>query len=229
MRTSTDGIELIKSFEGCKLRAYKDVVGVWTIGYGHTGPDVKFGMEITSRQAGALLADDLRRFEDAVRAATLGKANQHQFDAMVSLAFNIGIAGFNRSTVLKAHNRRDFAAASRAFSLWNKAGGKPWPGLTRRRAAEAALYLQSDEAEAMPQVIEPERGMSASGINRAATAAGATASLAAVSETVSTVSGIKSGIDGLGDWLLPVLLVAVVALCAYIVWSRYSQRKGGWA
>ena len=112
-------------------------------------------------------------------------------------------------------------------------------GLTRRRAAEAALYLKpmpddvSDPvegpAQAMPQVVEPERPMAASTINRAGVVAGGTAAVATVAETVSTVSSVKRGVEDLGSWLAPLLLLAVVGLCGYIVWERIKQRRGGWA
>ncbi len=117
---------------------------------------------------------------------------------------------------------------ARAFALWNKAGGQVWPGLTRRRAAEAALYL-SDAPADMPQAVQPERPITASTINRAGVAAGGTAAVATVAETARTVSDIKSSADSLGDWLLPVLLVLVAALCGYIVWERVKVRREGWS
>lgn len=133
------GLALIKSFEGLALKAYKCPAGVWTIGYGSTGPHVVPGKAITEKEAEALLLEDLSRFEAAVDAKC-PKATQNQFDAMVSLAFNVGSAGFTRSTVARKHNAGDHAGAARAFGMWNKAGGKVLAGLTRRRAAEAALY-----------------------------------------------------------------------------------------
>lgn len=132
------------------------------------------------------------------------------------------------SSVIKAHNRGDHQAAARAFSLWNKAGGKVWPGLTRRRAAEAALYLSGEPVE-MPQAVEPERPMTASTINRAGVVAGGTAAVATVAETARTVADVKYSAQSLGDWLVPVLLLAVVGLCAYIVWERVKVRREGWS
>lgn len=133
------GLALIKSFEGCELTAYLCPANVWTIGYGSTGAHVKRGMTITSAQAEDLLKKDLARFESAVKAAA-PTATQGQFDAMVSLAFNIGIAAFQKSTLLRKHKARDHVGARAEFARWNKAGGRVLPGLTRRRAAEAALY-----------------------------------------------------------------------------------------
>jgi lysozyme len=144
MRTSQKGVDLIKSFEGCELRAYVCPAGVLTIGYGHTGPDVRSGQRISEEQAEQLLRDDLGRFEDGV-AKHAGKASQGQFDAMVSLCFNIGIRAFAGSTVCKRHRTGDHARAADAFLMWNKGRVRGrltvLPGLTRRRAAERRLYL----------------------------------------------------------------------------------------
>lgn len=134
-----EGLELIKSFEGLRLKSYRCSANVLTIGWGSTGPHVKEGMTITKDQAEELLRSDLRRFEDAV-AAVAPKATDNQFSAMVSLAFNIGIGALQRSTVLRRHLAGDHAGAADAFGMWNKAAGKTLPGLVRRRAAEAALY-----------------------------------------------------------------------------------------
>lgn len=134
------GIALIKSFEGLELTAYRDAVGVLTIGYGSTGPHVKPGMKITEQEAEALLRKDLARFESAVDKLTGGNATQDQFDAMVSLAFNVGETNLAKSTLLKLHNAGDYVAAADQFARWNRAGGKVLNGLTRRRAAEANLY-----------------------------------------------------------------------------------------
>lgn len=133
------GLALIKRWEGLRLKAYLCPAKVWTIGYGSTGKHVKPGMVITEKEAEALLRQDLVRFEKKV--AALAKApTQEQFDAMVALAFNIGEDGFARSSVLRAHNSRDFVRAEQAFGMWNKAGGKVLKGLVNRRAEEAALY-----------------------------------------------------------------------------------------
>lgn len=134
------GLELIKEFEGRKLTAYLCPAKVWTIGYGSTGPHVKPGMTITEAEADKLLQDDLDRFEACVDKAA-PNATQNQFDAMVSLAFNIGTAGFERSSVLKRLLAGDKAGAADAFLMWNKAGGVALAGLTRRRQAERALFL----------------------------------------------------------------------------------------
>ena len=241
MRTSSRGLALIKQFEGFRSLAYQDVVGVWTIGYGFI-KGVKPGQHMTAAQAEARLVTELIEYERAILGGCTRPPTQNEFDAMASLAWNIGTAGFLRSTVLRAHNRGDAQAAARAFALWNKAGGKEWPGLTRRRAAEAALYLEPapqpvpvrdalpvvnpeprPAAQDMPQAVDRERTMAESGINRAATVAGTTAA------TVGAISQIKAGLEDLHGWLVPALCVALVALAGYIVWQRWEQRRKGWA
>lgn len=140
MKTSQEGIDLIKRFEGLQLKAYKCPAGIWTIGYGHTGPEVKEGKVITLAEAETLLRMDLGVFEDAVTRYA-GPAYQHQFDAMVSLCYNIGPGNFKNSSVVRLHKAGQYNGASAAFLLWNKAGGKILAGLVNRRKAERNLYL----------------------------------------------------------------------------------------
>ena len=233
MKTSNRGLSLIVQFEGFRPDAYLDPVGVVTIGFGFIR-GVKMGDKMTLSEARDRLKREIVEYEQGVLAACTRKPNQNQFDAFVCFAFNVGVAGFKKSSVLKAHNRGDYQAAARAFGLWNKAGGKVFTGLTRRRAAEAALYLEpvdielADEPEPMPQAVEPERPMTASTINRASVAAGTTATLAAAGEALQTVQGVRYGLQGLEGWIVPALLVVVVALCGYIVWERVNARRQGW-
>ncbi|WP_019099941.1 lysozyme [Chromobacterium haemolyticum] len=141
MKTSDAGIALVKSFEGLKLIAYKCPAGVWTIGYGHTGPDVTPGQVITQAQADALLARDLERFEAGVARLVKVPMTQNQFDALVCFSYNLGLGALQGSTLLRLLNAGDYAGAAAQFPRWNKAGGKELPGLTRRRSAEHALFL----------------------------------------------------------------------------------------
>ena len=139
MNLSAAGLALIKRFEGLRTRAYLCPAGVWTIGYGSTGPHVAEGLVISEAQAEVLLRSDLVRFEEAVRCHAL-PARQGQYDALVSFAFNVGIAAFARSTLLHCHRSGDFAGAARQFARWDKSRGRALPGLARRRAAERTLY-----------------------------------------------------------------------------------------
>lgn len=137
------GLKLIQRFEGVRLTAYRDVVGVLTIGFGHTGPDVTEGLTITQEQAEDLLRRDVKRFEQGVESLVARPASPPQFDAMVSLAFNIGLNAFKESTVLKRFNAGDIHGAAEAFILWIKGKGVIYEGLVRRRAAEIVRFMSA--------------------------------------------------------------------------------------
>lgn len=141
-RINGAGVAIIKHFEGLKLKAYKCPAGIWTIGYGHTGPDVLPGLVITEARADELLAADLARFEAGV--ADLAKvANDNQFAALVSFAFNLGLEALRTSTLLRKHMAGDYEGAAAEFARWNKANHVVLSGLTRRRAMEADLYRRA--------------------------------------------------------------------------------------
>ncbi len=140
LKTGRKGLELIKSFEGLELKAYKCPANVLTIGYGSTGAHVKPNMVLTEKQAENLLCQDLVRFERAVTRLVTVPITQNQYDALVSFTFNLGEGNLSKSTLLKRVNARDFAGAQKEFAKWNKANGVVLSGLTRRRAAEARLF-----------------------------------------------------------------------------------------
>ncbi len=142
MKTGPRAIALMHHFEGCKLTAYRCPAGIWTIGWGDTGPHVKPGMVWTQAQADAAFVDRLaREFEPGVmRAIGDAETSAGQFGAMVALAYNIGVGAFSRSSVARHHKAGDHAKAGAAFLMWNKAGGRVLAGLTRRRTAERLLY-----------------------------------------------------------------------------------------
>lgn len=158
MKTSENGIELLKRFEGLELEAYQDIAGIWTIGYGHTGDDVQPGMKLSEREAEELLRRDLKPREQAVSSAVKVSLNQNEFDALVSFVYNVGAAAFRGSTALKRLNRGDRIGAADAITWWNKAtvGGvlREVLGLTRRRAAERALFLTPTS---LASVRDPEQ------------------------------------------------------------------------
>ena len=139
MKISPAGVELIKHFEGCELDAYRCSAGVLTIGYGHTG-DVKESDKIDQAMAELMLLRDLKRFEVGVSNYLKAHVTQNQFDALVSLAFNVGLGNFSTSTLLRMINAGSADAAADQFLRWNRAGGKILPGLTRRRVAERQHY-----------------------------------------------------------------------------------------
>lgn len=139
MQTSQRGIDLIKSFEGLRLSAYKCPADVWTIGYGTTA-GVQPGQTITKERAEELLREDVKRFEAQVLRLVKVPLTQGQHDALVSFVYNLGAGNLSNSTLLRLLNAGDYAGAAAQFDRWNKAGGKVLAGLVRRRAAERALF-----------------------------------------------------------------------------------------
>lgn len=149
MIISNKGLDLIKQFEGCRLKAYKDPAGVWTIGWGHT-KGVKAGDEITQEQADKLLRDDLAVYETKVdKYDDKYHWNQNQFDALVSFAYNIGSID-----QLTSNGRRSIKTISDKILEYNKAGGKKLEGLVRRRKAEKALFDEAVEGDS--SAVEPQ-------------------------------------------------------------------------
>lgn len=144
MRTSQNGVDLIKHFEGCRLTAYKCSAGVWTVGYGHTGPDVSPSLVITQLQAERLLEQDLQVFERAISKLITIPLSQYEFDALIAFTFNVGAHALDQSTLRRMLNAGDHSGAADQFLRWNKAGGRVLEGLTRRRTSESALFLGED-------------------------------------------------------------------------------------
>lgn len=146
---TTHVIERIRQWEGLRLTPYRDAGGVWTVGYGHTGADVRPGRAITQATADALLRQDLGRFEAAVERAVAVPLTDGQFGALVSFAFNVGEAAFARSTLVLRLNGGDYDAVPAQLGRWVHVGGRRVQGLVNRRAAEAGLWA-SDAAAAPP-------------------------------------------------------------------------------
>lgn len=134
--------EAIKKAEGLRLTAYLDTGGVWTIGYGHTGADVREGLTIPLSEAERLLTRDLKVAEGHVNDAVKVKLTQNQFDALVSFVYNVGGGAFRSSTLLKLLNAGDYEGAAYQLPRWNKDNGKVIPGLTNRRHEERDLFLR---------------------------------------------------------------------------------------
>ena len=141
MKTSQRGIDLIKSFEGLRLEPYKDQAGVWTCGYGFTGPEVKQGVAWTLKQAEDALAGRIRAIDGILAKAIVPRLTQNQWDALVSLCYNIGQGAFRGSTLLRLVNQRDFPGAAEEFLKWDHVGGVVNAGLLKRRQVERALFL----------------------------------------------------------------------------------------
>lgn len=220
-------LEISRS-EGCRLKAYRCPAGVPTLARGRTR-GVKMGDTCTQAQADVWFVEDLTEFTDGVRRVLKRDASENELGALVSFAYNIGLAGFNGSTVLKRHNEGDRQSAARAFALWNKAriNGvlQVVDGLTSRRAREAALYL-SDDSQPMPQEVAPESSLKKSPIAQASTAAVLATVLGTLSESTETGQAVALalGIQPVYGVLLAVLWSGGVSL-----YQRVKQRKEGWA
>lgn len=135
------GEALIKSFESLKLTAYQDQRGIWTCGWGHTGPDVVEGTTCTPEQAEEWFQQDTQNAVHGVDSSLTTNVSQNQFDALTSFTFNVGVGAEAHSTLVKQVNARDFAGAADEFPKWDHVNGVPNAGLLRRRQAEQALFL----------------------------------------------------------------------------------------
>lgn len=232
MKTSQHGIDLIKEFEGLKLVAYACPANVPTIGWGHTATvtwtDIANKRQITVEEAEALLVQDLEKFEQGVLAVLTRETNQYQFDAFVSLAYNIGLAAFARSTALRKHNEGDFVAAAAAIERFNKArvNGQlqVLRGLVRRRAAERALYLQSiDGSDDMPHDVADEDSNLASTSSPYPVVAGIAGAGTAV------VAAALAGAPSYSAWstiaTIIAIAIAIATIAAVVAWLWFSDRN----
>jgi len=143
-RINAAGLEIVKRFEGLRLRAYRDPVGIWTIGYGHTRT-AHSGMTLTQQQAEDLLRDDLREAERAVSRLVIAPLNDNEFAALVSFTFNLGQGNLSASTLLRKLNSGQRGEVPKEFLRWNRAGGKVLNGLTARRFAEMSLFMRPED------------------------------------------------------------------------------------
>jgi GH24 family phage-related lysozyme (muramidase) len=220
MQISEEGLGLIKEFEGFRARAYRDAVGVWTIGFGHTSmagaPAVTPDLVITREEGTDILRRDVEMFASGVRESVKVPLSAQQFSALVSFAYNVGLGAFRSSSVLKAVNARDFAAVPRRLNLWVKAGGRILPGLVRRRAAEGALFL-SAEAKPAEVVLRPAEEAKAKPVSRSRTIWGAlAAALLAILQSVLVASGKAIAV---------LVVLAIVALAGIIIFERVKKMK----
>jgi lysozyme len=139
MNISEQGLELIRQHEGCRFTAYRDSVGMLTIGYGHT-KGVQENDTCTAEQAAAWLSEDVKTAENCVNSAVSVEVTHGEFDALVSFTFNLGCAALRNSTLLRKLNAEDFEGAAAEFHKWNHANGVVLAGLTARREAEREMF-----------------------------------------------------------------------------------------
>jgi len=238
----------IAESEGLRLKAYRCPAGVWTIGWGETD-GVRPGDTCTKEQADRWLLEDVTDRAKAIRRMCTVEPSENELGALVSLAYNIGLEGLRRSTVLRQHNAGNRQAAARAFGLWNKARNQRTgqlevlDGLTARRAREAALYLTPDDpadAGTMPQAVEAESSLARSPINAGGAAAvglGGVTAITQVADQAQQASGALATIKGaalqVADFVgVPpgvLLALGLIAVGWIVISNRVRQRREGWA
>lgn len=216
-RINSEGILLIKQWEGCRLQAYKCPAGIWTIGYGHTRT-ARAGMVITQQQADDLLREDLRVFEKAVDDAVAVDLTDNQFAALVSWTYNIGEGAMRRSTLVKRLNQGHYEAVPGELAKWNKVKGKPVRGLSNRRAAEAGLWARGNFVASRSTVptdtISATEAATSTGTGKAAIGVGA----AGVISTVAQHSELLAALGTLGPVVGIVLIAVAVGL--FVLWRK---------
>lgn len=207
------GLSIIKRFERLMLDAYRDPVGIWTIGYGHTA-GVKEGDKTTPAGADIFLAHDLKDAEGAANQLVFCELNPNQFSALVCLVYNIGETQFATSTLLKLLNDQDYDGAAGEFHKWNHAAGQQLPGLTRRRQAEEELFRR------------PVKPLSSSRTIQAGTVAASGSAISIASQLFDARDSISSIAV---EWKWGAILVATLTLIAvgFMVWARISDHLAG--
>lgn len=159
LKISQDGLDLIKHYETFKAKAYQDPVGVWTIGWGTTGPDAKPGRTITKKTAEAFLRRDLEDSENDIKRMVKVPLTQHQFDALVSINYNMGATRlFNNTDIIKLINRKDYIGAAGQFQRHVSAKGQVFKGLINRRSDEYKLFMKPSSDDAEGEVVEYANG-----------------------------------------------------------------------
>lgn len=227
-------VNLVKKFEGLHkvtpegdVRAYRCPAGKWTIGYGHT-KGVKSGMRISVEQAEKFLEEDLQECVDHVNKLVKAELTQAQTDALTSFVFNLGPTQFKSSTLLKKLNAGDYDGAALEFPKWNKAREngvlKVFPGLTRRRTAEAALFSMDAEIETIPMPQKPEAA-ALKPLSQSKTMAGA--SLAGIGTIVSDAASSIESLSYYSETIKYVFLALTLVGIGIVVYSRWKDHKEG--
>lgn len=218
-----EGLALIRRHEGYRKTAYRCPAGVWTVGYGHTSmagpPPVFAGLEVSRAQANEILARDVEAVARQVTALLKVPLASQEFSALVSFAFNVGIGNFAKSSVLKAVNAGDFAAVPRRLQLWTKAGGKVLPGLIRRRAAEAELFVGEAESGLGRLPVEPVEGKPVYGSTT--NLAVVISALAGIASTL--IASAREAADAFGGPAIGLALMAVMIAAG--LWIIRERRR----
>jgi lysozyme len=241
------GLALLREYEGCRLQAYLDAGGIPTIGFGHTGPDVRLGQTCTQEQADAWLMENASAAADGVAAHVRVPLNENELSACSVFAFNVGVANFAKSSICRLINAGDKSGAARSFLLWDKArvNGQlvSLPGLQRRRAAEAHLFLTpcaspvSEPDSAVTPVspdVPEETGIStveapAKSIGGSVTAGTAIATaLGGAQQAVERIEPVKYGLEGMGlsaEYIAIALGVLVMGAVIYVGVQHFRAKR----
>ena len=239
MRISSAGLDLIKEFEGLRLKAYKCPAGILTIGYGHTSaagePKVLPGMMISKDEAEAILKRDMVQYENGVRSQVTPALTQGQFDALVSFAYNAGVGALQRSTLLKRVNAGKIDEVPAEFMKWTRGGGKELPGLIRRRRAEVKLWrgmntgapLHIDETRSTPDTPKPKRSITQSKEANGAVVAGSASAIAIVQEVMPIIQGGGGVIASISNPTVAICLIVVAAAAAILYFRDQRLQEDG--
>lgn len=233
LRLSKKGQKFVQSFEGLFLSAYRDPIGVVTIGWGHTNhhlPHFQMGDTWTKEKCEEVFRADMKLFEDEVKKQVKVPLTQGQFDALVSFTYNCGGGNLAKSSLLRKLNAGDYEGAAQQFQYWNKAGGRVLPGLTRRRLAEALMFrdttptVKAVETTSVDEVDRPDKSIFKSKIVQATTAVG----IGDAANTLSDVASAQDSVKHLGLWdqivhiaHMPSVWIGLAVLCgvgAVIYW-----------
>lgn len=236
---------ILRKEEGERLKPYLCTAGRATIGVGATtyADGRKVSMldpPISRAQMDRMLELAIDGYIQKVMAMVDQKCTTNQLVGLVLCGYNIGLEGLKGSTIIKRHLAGDYVSAARAFGLWDKFRPTPdsplqvSPALAARRLREAAIYATPDDHDAapepIPQEVAPESSMAKSPINISSVVAGGTAAVVAATQTLGVVKDFKESLAGLGEWMVPLLCVVIVACAGYAIYQRvWKQRAGGWA
>ena len=242
MHMSQGGLDnLLKKFEGCKLKAYRCPAGILTIGYGHTSaagaPEVTEGMTITQQEAEDILKKDLVKYEQSVLAMVKVPLAQNQYDVLVDFIYNAGGGALKTSTLLKKVNAGNFDAVPDELMKWTKGGGKVLPGLVRRRQAESAWWTahhdhphDHEDHRSEPDPI-PVKTMVESKQGNAALITGGLGTLGAAKEVAAQAQDASDSVDQImgllhnTNFLIMVVIVGLGAAIWY--WRKQNMEKHG--
>ena len=220
MRMIEEGLALIRRFEGFSARSYRCPAGVWTVGFGHTSaagpPAVSAGMTMTRGEANEILRRDSALFAGEVARSLQHELSDRQFSALVSFAFNVGIGNFRKSSVLAAVNGGDLAAVPRRLQLWVKANGRTLPGLVRRRAAEAEMFIGGSSRADGRSSAGPISASDGKPVHRSTTVAAAIAAM---------LSGIAGTLSSGGLLTAIILILIIIVSAAWIIRERRRKAK----